>query len=261
MAKLTVEKKQEAAELADKTRSGMFDTPEATTQRLNLARAIGLPPGQELRLADTVPYSPLPADVTLESTLQRAYEQRLDYRAADALVRSAELSKSAARAGHYPSATLDANYGAIGQRLTQMHGSFAIVGAVDIPIFQGGRVQADIDRADALLRRRRAELEDFRGRIDSEVRTAFTDLRSASRQVDVAVLGVELGRQQLQQAQDRFIAGVTNNLEVVQSQQAFALANENYITALYAFNLAKASLVRARGDAERSVKDYLRRNP
>jgi outer membrane protein TolC len=212
-------------------------------------------------LADTIPYSPLPADVTLESTLQRAYEQRLDYRAADALVRGAELTKSAARAGRYPSAALDANYGAIGQRLPQMHGSFAVVGGIEIPIFQGGRVQADIDQADALLRRRRAELQDLRGRLDSEVRSAFTDLRSASRQVEVAVLGVELGRQQVQQAQDRFVAGVTNNLEVVQSQQAFALANENYITALYAFNLAKAALARARGDAERSVKDYLRRNP
>jgi outer membrane protein TolC len=237
----------------------IFYEGEFDKQRLALGRAIGLPPGQELRIVDTAPYTPLPPEVTLEATLQAAYEQRSDYRAGQALARAAELTKGAARAGRHPSAGLDANYGAIGQRVTQMHGSFTVVGAVEIPIFQGGRVQADVDEADAQLRQRRAELEDLRGRIDADVRNAFTDLRSAARQVEVAVQSITLARQQLQQAQDRFVAGVTNNLEVVQAQQAVALADENQIGALYAFNMAKAALVRARGDAERSIKDYLRR--
>ena len=230
-------------------------------QKLSLSRAIGLPAGQQFRLADTIPYTPLDTSVTLESTLQRAYEQRQDYRAAKELVEAAELEKSAARAGRYPSATLDANYGAIGQSVTHTHGSFAIVAAVDIPVFQGGRVQADVELADALLRRRRAETDDLRGRIDAEVRVAFIDLRSASRQVEVALAGVDLATQQLQQARDRFAAGVTNNLEVVQAQQALAQAQQVRIAALYSFNVAKAELVRARGDAERSIKEYLRRAP
>jgi outer membrane protein TolC len=230
-------------------------------RKLNLARAIGLPPGQQFRLADAAPYTPLPADVTVESTLQQAYKQRQDYRAAEALVQAAELAKSAARAGRYPTASLDGNYAVIGNRITQTHGSFVVAGAVDIPIFQGGRVRADVEQADSVLRRRKAELEDLRGRIDADVRLAFVDLRSASRQVEVAVLGVDLATQQLQQARDRFAAGVTNNLEVVQAQQALALANQNHIAALYSYNLAKTALVRARGDAERSIRDILRRTP
>jgi outer membrane protein TolC len=232
---------------------------EFEKQKLSLARAIGLPPGQQFRLADEMKYERQSAGLTIESTLQQAYQSRADYRAAEALVRAAELAKSAARAGRYPTASLDANYGVIGPALNSMHGSFAVTGAVDIPIFQGGRVQADVESAEAVLRRRRAELEDLRGRIDAEVRTAFIDLRASSRQVAVAVENVDLAKQQLQQARDRFAAGVTNNLEVVQAQQAVALANENYIAALYTSNVAKATLARARGDAEQSIKDFLRR--
>ncbi len=232
---------------------------EFEKQKLSLARAIGLPLGQQLRIVDTAPYTPLTADLTMESVLQKAYVQRLDYKEAEALVRAAELSKSAARAGRYPSATVDANYGVIGQTLNHTHGTFAVSAGVDIPIFQGGRVQADIEEADAVLRRRRAEFADIRGRIDNEVRIAFTDLRSASRQVEVAASNIDLAQQQLQQARDRFAAGVTNNLEVVLAQQSLALANENQIGALYAFNAAKVMLARSRGDAEQSIKEYLRR--
>jgi len=49
------------------------------------------------------------------------------------------------------------------------------------------------------------------------------------------------------QAQDRFAAGVTNNLEVVQAQEAVAAATDSYLAALYAHNLAKLSLARAVG--------------
>ena len=232
---------------------------EFEKRKLSLARAIGLPPGQQFRLADDMKYERQSSAPAIEATLQEAYRNRADYRAAEALVRAAKLAKSAARAGRYPSASLDANYGVIGPAVTNMHGTFAVTGALDIPIFQGGRVQADVESADAVLRMRQAELEDLRGRIDSDVRTAFIDIRASSRQVDVAVQNVDLAKQQLQQAQDRFAAGVTNNLEVVQAQQAVALANENYIAALYTFNVAKASLARARGDAEKSIADFVRR--
>ncbi|MDP8980622.1 MAG: TolC family protein [Acidobacteriota bacterium] len=232
---------------------------EFEKQKLSLARAIGLPPGQPFRIAEGMKYERQSAGITIEATLQQAYQNRPDYRAAEALVHAAEIAKSAARAGRYPSVSLDANYGVIGPSLTSLHGTFAVAGAVDIPIFQGGRVQADVESADALLRRRRAELEDLRGRIDSEVRTSFIDILASSRQVDVAVQNVDLAKLQLVQAQDRFAAGVTNNLEVVQAQQAVALANENSIAALYTFNVAKASLARARGDAEQSITDFIRR--
>jgi outer membrane protein TolC len=77
--------------------------------------------------------------------------------------------------------------------------------------------------------------------------------------VQVAQSSVDLANQTLLQARDRFTAGVTDNLEVVQAQESVAAANENYISSLYAHNLAKIELARAIGYAEEGVKRYLQR--
>jgi outer membrane protein TolC len=226
--------------------------------KLSLARAVGLPLGQPFRIADAIPYDPIPPGITLDNTLALAYRQRSDYLAAEALVQGAELIKSAAQAGRLPTAGVDANYGVIGNRITETHGSFSVVGSVNIPIYQGGRVKAEVEQADTALQQRRAERDDLRGRIDNDVRVAFLDLQTSSQQVEVARSNIGLATQTLEQAQDRFAAGVSDNLEVVQAQQALAAANESYIDSLYAFNAAKATLARARGDAELSVTQYLK---
>ena len=107
--------------------------------------------------------------------------------------------------------------------------------------------------ADAVVEERRAQLADLRGRIAAEVRTAFLDLGATGEQVQVARKAIELAQQQLTQAQDRFASGVANNLEVTQAQEAVATASENYISSLYGYNAAKATLGRAIGDAEKTI--------
>ncbi len=230
---------------------------EFEKQKLAIARAIGLPLGQRFRLADTIPYLALPSTVDLDSSLEQAYKTRSDFQAADAQVKSAELTLSSARAGWYPTAGVNADYGANGLAVDRLHGSFTVAGFVNVPVFQGGRVKANVEEARARLSQIKAQRDDLRGRIDADVRTAFIDLRSSARQVDVAGSNLELAQQQVTQAQDRFGAGVANNLEVVQAQDALAAANENYINALYAYNAGKAALARARGDSEESVLQYL----
>jgi outer membrane protein TolC len=128
---------------------------------------------------------------------------------------------------------------------------------VNIPIFQGGRVQGEVLAADAAIEQQRAELEDLRGRMAYEVRTAFLDLTAAGRQADVAKEAVDLAGQQVTQARDRFAAGVTSNLEVIQAQEALAAANENYISSLASYNIAKAALARAIGGAEGRIRAFL----
>jgi outer membrane protein TolC len=76
------------------------------------------------------------------------------------------------------------------------------------------------------------------------------DLESARQQVAVAKSARELATEQMAQAQDRFSAGVANNIEVVQAQDALAAANENYISSLFSLNTASASLARAMGSGE-----------
>lgn len=225
-------------------------------QKLALARAIGMPLGQQFDLTDTMPHSSVPP-VPLEQALVVALQQRPDYAQAQALVRAAEKSHSAAVAGRFPSVSFDGDYGILGRRPTESHGTFNATMTLHIPIFQGGKVRGEELQADALLRQRRAEREDLRGRIDAEVRTAFMDLESAAQQVEVARSTVQLAEQQLVQARDRFSAGVASSVEISQAQDAVATANENYIASLYLLNVAKARLAQAVGAAEKSIKEFL----
>ncbi|SPF47102.1 Outer membrane efflux protein [Candidatus Sulfotelmatobacter kueseliae] len=232
---------------------------ELAKQRLTVARIIGLPPGQEFVLTEKAPYQALNA-LPLETYLERAYASRADYQAALAQVRSAELSRRAATAGHYPTFDLNANFGEIGTNPGQSNDTWQVMGGVNIPIFSGNRVHGDVLEADSQLKQARSQLADLRGRIDYEVRTALLDLNAAGEQVEVARSSVDLAEQALAQSQDRFTAGVTDNLEVVQAQEALASAHENYIESLYAHNLSKVELARSIGDAEEGVKRYLKGN-
>lgn len=228
-------------------------------QRLTVARIIGLAPGQEFVLTETAPYQSLTA-LPVGVYLQRAYATRADYQAAQSQVHAAELSRRAAQAGRYPSLDLSANLGDIGVTPSQSNGTWQVTGGLTIPIFAGNRVHSDVLEADAQLKQLRSQLADLRGRIDYEVRTALLDLQAATDQVEVARSSVDLAEQALMQSQDRFTAGVTDNLEVVQAQEAVASAHENYIQSLYGHNLAKVELAYSIGDAEEGVRRYLRGN-
>jgi outer membrane protein TolC len=225
-------------------------------QKLSLARTIGLPPGQEFNLVDKIPYEPL-AVMTLEQALQRAYTSRSDYLAAVQQVRGAEQFRRAATAEHLPTIDLSGDYGAAGVNVGSSHGVFDAGATLVIPIFAGGRAHADALQAEAQLRQSRQQLENLRGQIDYDVRSALLDLNAAADQVTVARQSLDLANQTLAQARDRFTAGVADNLEVIQAQEAVATANENYISGLYAHNVAKLSLARAIGFVEQGVKQYL----
>jgi outer membrane protein TolC len=225
--------------------------------KLALARVIGLAKGQEFRLTDSVPYAPL-ANITLEQALQQAYSTRPDYLGAKAQVRAAELAHQAAVAENYPSLSSAANFGDIGSpNFGTSHETFSFALTLSVPIFQGSRVRADKLQADSQLERRRAELQDLSGRIDDQVRTALFNLKSSSDLVAVAKSNIDLANQTLAQAQDRFKAGVADNLEVVQAQESVASANQSYIASLFSFNVAKISLAQAIGIAEQSALHYL----
>jgi outer membrane protein TolC len=229
-------------------------------QKLAVARIIGLPPGQEFVLTEKAPYQALTA-LPLEAYLQQAYASRADYQSALSQVRAAELTRRAATAGHYPSLDVSANLGDVGVTPSQSNGTWQVTGGLNIPIFAGGKVHSDVLEADAKLKQARSQLGDLRGRIDYEVRTALLDLKAAAEQVEVARSSVDLAQQALTQSQDRFTAGVTDNLEVVQAQEAVASANESYIGSLYAHNLSKVELAHAIGEAEADVRRFLKGNP
>ena len=111
--------------------------------------------------------------------------------------------------------------------------------------------------AEATLHSRRAEADDLKAGVYYDVQNAFLDLKSGREQLQVAARTRELAAAQLTQARDRFAAGVAGNIEVVQAQEAVALASDQYISALFTSNLATGNLIRALGMAEETARQYI----
>ena len=226
-------------------------------QKLTVARVIGLAPGQEFEFTDKSPYQPLEV-ITVDQALGRAYASRSDFQAAMTDVRAAEFSRKAAMAGYLPTLSFNADYGLAGSHPSTATPVADARGTLSIPIFQGGSVHGDVLRADARLEQSRERLDNLRAQIDSDVRAALLNQQSSADQVNVARSNIDLAEETLTQSRDRFSAGVTDTVEVVQSQEAVASAHEQYISSLYNYNYAKISLVRALGIAEQGVKEFFR---
>jgi outer membrane protein TolC len=214
--------------------------------KLALGRVIGLPPGQDFNIAESVPFAPL-TSITEEQALRTALDQRADYQSYKAQVRAAQDTVDAARAERYPTGTVTADFGDVGTTLASSHETFTFVAAARFNIFDAGRISAEVIKAKAALKQRQDELADLGGQIDYQVRAAFLDIHTAADQVAVARSNLDLANQTLEQARDRFSAGVSDTIEVVQAQESVAAGNDSLIDALYGHNLAKVALARALG--------------
>jgi outer membrane protein TolC len=228
-------------------------------EKLVLARAIGLPLDQQFDISTKIFYQEL-APPSLDDAIQSAYKARPDYASQVNRVRSAELARKAAAAERYPSIGAETDYGLSGVNPGSSHGTVDAAATLRIPIFQGGKVHADVLRADASLAEQKQRLEDLRAKIDQEVRDVYLDLEANAQEVSVEKSAVTLATENLEQSRDRFRSGVTDNIEVVQAQDALAIANDAYIASLYSYNVAKVSLARATGVAESQYAEYLKGN-
>lgn len=225
---------------------------DAEKAKLQLARVIGLPVGQPFTLVNDIP-SVAEAPLSLEQALAVAYAKRSDYLAAQEEVKAAEAMRRAATGDQMPSVRVVADFGTTGLTPATSLPTFNITGAIDVPIFEGGRQRARIAQASAELKRRQAELEDLKAGVYYDVRGAFLDLEASRQQFEAASRGRTLASQQLEQSRDRFAAGVASNIEVIQAQEAVAVAAEQAISAEFGFSVAKTLLAAALGNAEEAL--------
>jgi outer membrane protein TolC len=224
--------------------------------KLSLARLVGLPLGQAFALDPYLPELP-PGLKSVEEAAERAYRARPDYQAALARVRAAESSRASASGSSLPSVRVSADLGEIGLSVSDAKYTYTLTGSVNVPIFNGNRTRGRLLQADADLRARQSEADDLKASIYYEIRAAFLDLEATGQQLRVATTGRDLADQQLTQARDRFAAGVASNLEVIQAQEAVALATEQLISAQYGYDLARGALIRGTGSSEEVLRQII----
>ncbi|TCK74292.1 TolC family protein [Acidipila rosea] len=224
--------------------------------KLALARAIGLPLAQDFVLSDQAPYVQLDS-VDPETAVKEAIDNRYDYKAMQERLLAAEKARKAATAERYPTLAFEGDYGDIGVNVLHSHGTGDAVGTLTVPILNEGKFRGDATQAQSQLEQERARLSDLRGQISADVRDSILDIQSAQKQVQVARNNVDLAKEELSEAQQRYAAGVADNLAVSQAQQSLAQADNQYVNSLYQHNIAKLSLARALGVAEKNYKAYV----
>jgi outer membrane protein TolC len=226
-------------------------------QKINLARLVGLAPSADYQLTDSFPFNPAPV-LGVNDAVAHAEQQRADLKAAQSQVEAAQKALAAARAGHLPSASVSGYYEAIGATPSASHGAFSVVGTLNIPIWQGGKIEADVAQSEAVLAQRQAELDDTRGQIEAEVRETYLDLEAATGQVEVARKNLQVAQEALEMTRARMEAGVINTVEVVQAQQTVSSAQLDVINSVFAHNLAKLNLARDLGHAAEQLPALLK---
>lgn len=226
---------------------------EAQTQQkvalFGLTRLLNVDPQREIELADTPNFYATP-QIDANQTLEQAYETRPEMKALDSQAHMAELAKRAASESRLPTLNFAGTWGEQGLSAPSAIPSYVYQLTVDVPLYTGGRIHAEIAKADLEIKKVEQERTELRNRIALEVKTSQAQLDAAQHEVDVANLGVKLAQEEVSQARDRFQAGVANNIEVISAQDALARANDNQIAALYGYNQSRADLSHAIGQIE-----------
>jgi outer membrane protein TolC len=229
---------------------------ELAKDKLALARAIGLPLDQEFQLTDKAPYAAL-EQVNPETAFEQALKARKDLAASAEQVKAARAEKTSAWAAQLPVASFSGDFGDLGTTPGHSHGTYTATGQVSAPILQIAKTRGEEQVADAQYEQSKAKLADQIQQVNAEIRDSLLDIQAAARLVEATHSNVELANEALSDAQQRFHAGVSDNLAVSQAQAQTELANDQYISALYQHNIAKLSLARALGIAQTNYKDYL----
>jgi outer membrane protein TolC len=250
--KAQIDANRSLVELQSQQQRLTSDKAQLTKEQMSLARVIGLPMHRELQLAETLPTS-APELPAADSVIKEGLGHRADLQAAALQLKAAQQALSASRSEYLPSFSLNGSFGVQGVNPDKGANVFQATATLNIPIWSSGRTRADVQQADAAVGQRRAELEDKKGVVEHDVRTALLDLNVALEQVKVAESNRQLALSTLKQSQDRFATGVTTSVEVVQSQESLVSAELDYINGLFSLNVGRINLARATGQAETSV--------
>jgi len=223
--------------------------------KLALARIVGLPMAQRFDLADQAPYSAFDQP-DVQSAIKQALDNRQDRKASAEATKATIDERKAATYDRLPTVKAEADYGDIGANLRHSHGTVDATGTITIPIFKEAQFRGEAEVAQSALDEQKDKQSDLDAQIEADVRDALLDIASSQQEVEVAKSNVDLSAEVLSDAQQRYKAGVSDNLAVSDAQQTVAQANSQYVNSLYQHNVAKLNLARAMGVAQ-NYKEYL----
>jgi outer membrane protein TolC len=228
-----------------------------------LRQVMGVPSGPRgstsvfPEISGTLDYTPETFD--LDSTLAQAHDHRPELLSLQSRSQSGQQAVIQAKSTYYPSLSAVGTYEWVG--LGFAHGSSVskngwLVGLQSSwAIFDGRATEGKIRQARSFETQSRLGLESEQLVIDVEVRQALSALEEANELVTASKKTVELAEESLRLAQVRYHTGKATQLDVLTSQVDLTVARTNVLKANYSYSIALATLHKAIGAVDITLKN------
>lgn len=240
---------QEAQARYDLTIARALEAAQTLSDARNaLQEIIELRPNNLARPANAFA-TPPPQPEALEAWVERARSQNLRLRIAELDAELAERDTAIARAQRWPTLDLEGRYGRSEQPGFVLSTESRRIGlTLQIPVFTGGRISAQVDRAAAVADQRDAEREGALRGVLRTARNAFQGVRTSRARVAALEKAVRSNRTALEAAEAGVEVGTRTAVDVLDAQQALFGARSDLSRARYDYMLAVLELERAAGD-------------
>lgn len=215
--------------------------------RLELSRALNLALDTPVELTDSLNSVALPDSINEQTAVDVALRTRPDIRATDAQLAAAQQQIAAIRATRLPTIGVFGNDGRNGLGLNHLLNTYTYGVQLTWPVFEGGRREGQTQEQEAVAHDIEIRRRDLRQQVAVDVRGAMLDIASAREQVEAARGRQRLAEQEVEQARERFRAGVAGNADVITALASLNAARTELIDALTAYQTARISLARAEG--------------
>ncbi len=212
--------------------------------RLDLLRAVGLSPDAPIAIRP-VEAARAPADTTALLSVARA--NRADVAAAEARLAAIDAQVEAIHAERYPTLRVVADDGLIGKDPFHPLNTFDFGLQLSVPLFDGPRRDARVAEQEALRAEVEARQADLLDDIRFDLERARLDLGTSAEQVGAARVRLQLAEQEVEQASQRFRAGVAGNGDVVTASRSLRGARHQLSAAETAVQAARVRLAYAEG--------------
>lgn len=212
-----------------------------------LNNTIGLPVDTMLDIKDELHYQKY--DVSLEKCIEYALLHRPDVMAAERSAGAAEAAKNAARSGYLPSVAAVASKAFSGEHgFRHDHSDTWVFGLqASWNIWDNNITAAQVQQKKAAQKKAEENYMDTVENAKLDVRIAYLNLIAAEKNIFTTSVAVEQAQDDYNIALVRYNAGVGTNLDVMDAEDNLVRVQNQYITALYDYNVSKASLDKAMG--------------
>lgn len=218
----------------------------------NLAEAkfnnhVGLPVSTPVVTADKE-LSYTPYAISLESAKSYGVLHRGTIVQAAMLVKSAEENLSRADASDSPVVKANASRGMNGVHWAGNDNKNWAVGAIlSWNVWDGGQSKANISAAKANLEKAKEAYAQTIETVQLQIQEGYLNLNAAEQKIQSTHAAVEAGQEDFRIKTLRYRSGVGTNVDVLDAETALATARNNYVDALYNYNLSIATLEKAMG--------------